>query len=229
MSEYIKIIDGRIGEHICGTPTNGMIPVPDGFTGVVGMDEREFDDKWTVRPLKDRVVEGLVAVAPEYTVENNEVRPKTMKELVDDKLVIVDDLHVFDGVGFREKTIREQYRDGCKPTPKGFRLVEDSTQVDGLNLVEMTLKEKVAASVITQETADYIESMNVRADRDSRFPPYDAAIARLNRKERGTSTEAVAAERALWDAYASALADVPEQAGFPWHIEWPVRADGVQI
>lgn len=66
----------------------------------------------------------------------------------------------------------------------------------------------------------------LRAMRDLRLLEYDKAISQLNRARR--NGEDVTEGVALWDAYAKALCDLPEQRGAPWDggswgTPWPKR------
>lgn len=234
MSEYIKIENERIIEHICGAQPEGYIEVPDGFRGVVGMCVKEFDDSWNVRPLSERVKEGLVEIAPEFVLDGGNIRPKKLSELVESGLVEVDDYHVLDGEGIREKTPRELVRDGLIEKPKGLKLVEDAEQPDGLRMEPMTLEEQVTAGEITQAAADEAQGFIIRGERATLFEAYDTAVLKLSREIRlasldGSDASEKTAELAAWDAYAVALSKIPEQPGFPWVVTWPVRPDGVQL
>lgn len=234
MSEYIKIENERIVEHICGAQPEGYIEVPDGFRGFVGMSQKEFDADWNIRPLSERVRDGLVEVAPEFVLDGEELRPKKLSELVESGLVKVDDYHTLEGEGIREKTPRELVRDGLVEKPKGWKLVEDKDQPDGLNMEPMTFEEQLEAGEITQAEADFAQGVLVRGEREGYFKVYDAAASKLSRdirlaKEAGKPATSQEAELAKWDAYAIALTEIPEQSGFPWKVIWPKRPDGVAV
>lgn len=69
--------EGLIGEIV-------LVPTP--FDGHREQDEREFDADWKLRPIRDRVGDGLVTLPKTHTVdeETGEVRKKTLKESIDD-------------------------------------------------------------------------------------------------------------------------------------------------
>ena len=62
-----------------------LIKVPFPFEGLCGQKKAEFNPNWKLRPLKDRVAEGLVTIPPAETVdeETGVLRRKTLKELID--------------------------------------------------------------------------------------------------------------------------------------------------
>ena len=61
---------------------------------------------------------------------------------------------------------------------------------------------------------DAEQAASVRTDRTARL-----------RKTDWTQLTDSTADAAVWAAYRTALRDVPEQAGFPWTIEWPVAPE----
>ena len=74
------------------------------------------------------------------------------------------------------------------------------------------------ATAAEQEAAykagkDAEQAKAVRDDRNKRLSETDWRY----RRDMTTTPE--------WDAYCQALRDVPEQAGFPWSIEWPVQPE----
>lgn len=206
MSEYIKVKDNKAIGHFCGPLPIGddIKEVPDAWPFYVeGVDVQNFDSSWNLRPLADRVADGLVVVSE-------------AEKIVGEAVVA--------------KTALERIRDGIDSAPTGQKLV---TATDGtLSLEDMTLAEKVAAGQITQATADISQALNMRVERTNRYAPSDDAHLALDRQIRvaeaaGTDTTMLKATLAKWDTYAQALADVPEQGGFPWAIIWPTRPDGV--
>lgn len=236
--EYI-ILDGTtIKEHLCGPIPEGATVVPDGWNGSVGMDVGEFDEHWNILPMSERVAKGFVVLPEACKLVNGEVVPMNVQERVLAGIIKLSEHEVLEGEGdasaIRKKTDIEEMRDGIIPTPKGLKLVLGKEYQFGATLVPMTLEEQVAAGQITQITADAIQALNVRAERDSYYKAGDDAILGLNRQLRaaekaGEDASAIVAKIAAWDAYNQALADVPEQGGFPWKVEWPIRPDGVVI
>lgn len=136
--EYVVVEDGRLVEHGCGLRPAGRDcrDVPDFFTFVAGRSIKEYDEAWQLRPLADRIADGLVVVSE-------------AEKVVGERVVAKDCL--------------ERIRDGLDPAPKGEKIVEAK---DGtLSLEAMTLQEQVAAGQITQATADTLQALAIRADR----------------------------------------------------------------
>lgn len=81
--------EGIVGESV-------LVPTP--FEGHRDQDEREFDADWKLRPIKDRVADGLVVLPPDQTVdeETGEVRPKTLKESIDDGTIELQSSQKYD-------------------------------------------------------------------------------------------------------------------------------------
>ena len=73
----------------------------------------------------------------------------------------------------------------------------------------------------TQEELDAALSVDVRADRDSRLGEVDVVAGnalRWSALDSDTQSE--------WATYRQALLDVPQQAGFPTTVTWPVKPEG---
>lgn len=70
----------------------------------------------------------------------------------------------------------------------------------------------------TQAELDAALASEVRSDRDARLAEVDAIAGNALRWADLTS-----AEQAEWSTYRQALLDVPQQAGFPNDVVWPVR------
>lgn len=68
-------------EGIKGTP----FLVPTYFEGRIGQKKREFDTAWKLRPIKDRVKEGLTTLPAGKAIDEKtgELRDKTVKEKID--------------------------------------------------------------------------------------------------------------------------------------------------
>lgn len=66
----------------------------------------------------------------------------------------------------------------------------------------------------------------LRSARDAKLSAYDVKVAQFTRKAR--EGEDMEATLAAWDAYATALCELPEQAGAPWDgggelTPWPAE------
>jgi hypothetical protein len=240
--ESRKMIYGTFKDSVldsvgCGDDLpSGAIQFPDEFAGMVGMHRDEFESSWAIKPLSVRVAAGLIVIPQGYKLEGEEVVPMNLTEQVAAGLVKVEASQVLDTKHgdpyIREKTPNERIRDKIDSRPKGYKIVEDSTTFDGLALIPLSLVEQVSMGDITQQTADVIQALSARAERDSRFEASDDAHLQLAREIRvaaktGTNTAAIEALLEKWDAYADALSAVPDQGGFPWIIDWPARPDGV--
>ncbi|HOX32043.1 MAG TPA: hypothetical protein PLB91_06910 [Spirochaetales bacterium] len=127
MSEYIRVKDNKMLAAYCGPLPKGTEyrKVPDGWPHFVpGLDVRNFDTAWSLRPLADRIAEGLVVVSEAEVVEGETIRAMTQLE---------------------------RYRDGLDTLPPGKKVVETT---DGtLSLEPMTRAEQVAAGQLTAQVA----------------------------------------------------------------------------
>lgn len=234
---YGTFEDGHLANIGCGADLPaGALQFPDDFAGVVGMHREEFDSAWNIKPLSERVAASLVTLPTGWKLKGEEVVAMDLAEQVAAGLVKVEVAQTLDTKHrepfIRDKTPNERIRDGLDSRPKGYKLVEDSKTYDGLALAQLTLIEQVTMGDITQQTADTIQALNVRAERDARYGSSDDAHIKLERQIRtatkaGTDTAALEALLAKWDAYADALAAIPDQGGFPWTVNWPTRPDGV--
>jgi hypothetical protein len=74
----------------------------------------------------------------------------------------------------------------------------------------------------TYEVRTAIRARNERSNRDARIKAFEWRYARYDRNARlGLPQQD---DLAKMDEYVQALADVTEQDGFPWVIDWPVYA-----
>ena len=99
-------------------------------------------------------------------------------------------------------------RDGEKQTL--WRCVEYSTEVNSLNFAPT---DEFVQKVISKETEE--AAKEVRAKRNDLLGATDKEMI-IDRIE-NESEETVNA----WKAYRQALRDIPQQAGFPFEVEWP--------
>lgn len=108
------------------------------------------------------------------------------------------------------KTHEELVRDGLAAPPPGMKL-EDG------QFVGLTYQDKVKSGEMTEQTAYILACIDGRLDRNRRLQETD--WTQLD--------DQLTTVKELWAPYRKALKDVPQQPGFPWKIEWPVRPDGV--
>lgn len=136
--EFVVVEAGRLVAHGCGLRPKDLDcrDVPDFFQFVAGRAVSEYDEKWRLRPLADRIADGLVVVS-------------AAEKIVGEMVVAKDRL--------------ERIRDGLDPAPKGEKIVEAK---DGtLSLEPMSLLEQAEAGQISRETAEALQALAVRADR----------------------------------------------------------------
>ncbi len=198
MIDHYVLLDGnRIAGKFHGPVPDS--PTPEGLTVRVlpedfssfGEDIREYDDRGNLRPLAARIKEGLVVLEPHEKINGEAIVPKTNAELV---------------------------RDGVFPRPKGWLVDTDD---DGSAVLRQAcILEQVKLGDMTQKTADTINAVNVRAQRDALLAGCDWTQAADAQLKDDTKAE--------WKAYRQALRDITEQGSFPsGEIAWPIRPDGV--
>lgn len=109
--EYVVIENGKIVEHCCGLlqKERDCRKVPDGFSFNQGADIRNYDSSWSLRPLIDRVRDGLVSVSKE-------------EKIVGENIVALDWF--------------ERIVDGIDPLPKGQKLSCDRTALEPMTIQE---------------------------------------------------------------------------------------------
>jgi hypothetical protein len=136
--EFVIVEDGCLVGHGCGLRPEGKDcrDVPNFFTFVAGRSIKEYDKAWQIRPLADRIADGLVVVSE-------------AEKIVGETVVAKDRL--------------ERIRDGLDSAPKGEKIVEAK---DGtLSLEPMSLLEQAEAGQISRETAEALQALAARADR----------------------------------------------------------------
>ena len=203
---YLRVIDSKMVASFDGPMPEGndIVRVPANWPYFLpGLNVRNFGEDWALRPLADRIADGLVVVGKAEKIVGEEVVAKDVYERV---------------------------RDGLDKAPPGMKL---ATAEDGVMSWEpIPTAERVTAGEITRETGVTIEALHIRGEREEYYRVADGAIAKLEREIRaaevaGTDVAALEAMLAKWDAYAQAWADVPQQASFPWKYVKPTRPDGV--
>lgn len=136
--EFVIVENERLVAHGCGIRPKYLDcrDVPDFFSFVAGRAVAEYDEAWRLRPLADRIKDGLVVVSK-------------AEKIVGEMVVAKDSL--------------ERIRDGLDPAPHGQKVVEGE---DGtLSLEPMTPQEQAGAGQITMETAAALLALEARADR----------------------------------------------------------------
>jgi len=197
MSNYAIVNNNKIMGHYSGPiPAS---PLPDGSIVVQvpdpwdtsGQDIREYDGKLNLLPLAQRVAAGLVTVPLGQKVVGENMEPMTEAERV---------------------------KAGLDPRPSGQVLDVDA---QGNSILRPgTIAEQVANGDMTQVTADTINAVNVRAERDALLAGCDWT--------QGSDAQLTAAQVAAWKTYRQALRDLTKQESFPsGTIAWPTSPDGV--
>jgi hypothetical protein len=126
MSEYIIVEGGLVIEHCCGALQEGRDCrlVPDSFNFEPGADVRNYDEAWALRPLKDRIKDGLVVVSK-------------AEKIIGERVIAKDAL--------------ERIRDGIDKAPGGLKIIE--AEDGALTLEGMTYDEQVAAKQLDASVA----------------------------------------------------------------------------
>jgi len=199
MSNYAIVNNNKIMGHYSGPiPAS---PLPDGSIVVQvpdpwdtsGQDIREYDGKLNLLPLAQRVAAGLVTVPLGQKVVGENMEPMTEAERV---------------------------KAGLDPRPSGQVLDVDAQ--GNVILRPASIPEQVANGDMTQATADTINAVNVRAERDARLAGCDWVDTV------SAQTRVPSATLAQWMTYRQALRDITKQAGFPsGALAWPTSPDGV--
>ena len=57
--------------------------VPNSFEGAMDDDIANFDENFILRPIEDRIADGLVTLRPEQKVDNGVIRYRTPEEMVE--------------------------------------------------------------------------------------------------------------------------------------------------
>lgn len=237
MSKFIVVNDNKVLGVFDGKKFGdgrNCVDVPDDCVVQPGQDVREFDvdNGWILRPLEDRMREGLVKIDPHYKVVGESIKPKSQVQLILEgieqlpagyKLVAEADAPegalIEDGYSIIPLTPYELMAQGIIDVPEGKKLVADPTILGGYKLEDMTPEERVTAGELTDADLLEIRKQQIRHERDFRIQSiewrrqrhYDEVALGL------TPTEPI--EPIL--RYIKALRDVPQQPGFPEDVVWP--------
>lgn len=168
-NKVVMVADGQL----FGDGRN-CVPVPDDCPIIQGQDIREYAEDWSLRPLGERVADGLVRLDTRLEVAGETVRPKSLVKLIlegieevpaGNKLVAEVDAPVgfpiIDGYAIVPFTPYELMAKGLIDTPEGQKLVEDASVFGGYRLETMTSDEKIETGELT---ALDISKMELRAE-----------------------------------------------------------------
>lgn len=169
------------------------IQIPKGTLIDVGMDIREFDDSWIIRPLSERVADGLIEVP-------------IGKKLVDEKFVSMTQI--------------ERYQAGVDPIPVGMVLENDNLRFMTLaeqvaaGLITQDQADEITATAKREQRERLLEEYDKASAQLSR------SIRRA--KKKGEDASELEGELLEWDAWADALCDLPEADEWPY-IDFPTK------
>lgn len=96
-----------------------------------------------------------------------------------------------------------------------FSVEEGSPEFVNGHWVQTWLVKDATEEQIKERTA--VQSSMVRSERDQRLAATDWIVIKhleLNENIPG-----------VWEVYRQALRDIPQQAGFPWEVQWPAQSE----
>jgi hypothetical protein len=237
MSKFVVVQDNKVLGVFDGQKFGdgrNCVDVPDDCPIQQGQDVREFDaaNDWTLRPLKDRVEAGLVQIDPHLKVVGESLQRKSQVSLILDNVEEIPVGHklvpaaeapetfpVEDGYAIVPKTPYEMMAEGIIDTPKGKKLVTDTTVFGGYRLEDMTLEDRVAAGELTDAYLFEIRRRQVRQERDVRIQRVEWRRNRYNDETALGLTPTEPLEPIL--QYIQALRNIPQHPGFPDNVIWP--------
>lgn len=178
-----------------------------------GQDVREYDSDWQMRPLVERVADGLVKIDSHFEVIGESIRPKSIIRLILDKIEELpvgykmvaeteapDGFPPVDGYALVPLTPYELMQAGKIDKPAGMKLVADTSIFGGLRLDPMTPEERVAAGELTESDLErsrlmgeaaflqeYLDSTDWYVDRKAEIGkeiPSDISSARQAARDR---------------------------------------------
>ena len=153
--EYVKIEDNRVVELISTTAKMGEPWVPVKLEGGIntGADVRNYDEEWNLRPVQDRIDDGLITL--KVAKEGSDYIVGTVLEhVVDNQIVAYTDKELA-ALGARELTKYERmvdgvvvdltpydvYNEGIDPLPEGLYLDHENREVISADEVETLYNE----------------------------------------------------------------------------------------
>ena len=152
MSEYIRVVDGKIVSAHCGpVPTGSEYHVvPKGWPYFsLGVDIRNFDKDWKLLPIDVRIKMGLVKLS---------------------------DTEIVDGEIVRAKTAIERYKSGIDKLPLGMKIVND--ELKNMTRLEQVQAGQLSPEVAYSLDLQDWEIARKTAYQDESDPIYMMAIRR---------------------------------------------------
>lgn len=173
MSKFAVVDNNKVVMVADGQPFGdgrNCVLVPDDCPIIQGQDIREYAEDWSLRPLADRVADGLVKLESRLEVVGETLRAKSYVKLILEgieeipagyKLVMEanapDGFPAVDGYALVPLTPYELMAKGLIDKPKGQKIVEDVSVFGGYRLEPMTPDERVIAGEITALDVSKIE------------------------------------------------------------------------
>jgi hypothetical protein len=165
----------------------------------VGADVRCFDANWKLRPIQELVDDGVIQLNREPA---GSVYPEgTILQKVKDNRIVNKTRYDFVKEGVLQLGALEYF--------------DDETEIIR---AAGSLEELLAMGKIDQQEADKRKAAEVRNKRDDFLYALDPIVTNPLRWGALSAQQ----QQSLMD-YRQSLLDVPQQSGFPWAVEWPVK------
>lgn len=197
--EFIRI-ENNVVVELVSTAENlgdGWVPVSLDGGVFVGADVRAYDESWEPLPLQTLVDLGVVVL--ERAEPGSEYPVGTTLQKIENNTLVPKARYDFAKAGEVELSELEYLDDDAKTT-------KTANSIDDL----------LALGKVDLEKATTIKSRDVRDRRRGFLERLDATVS--NPVRWPTFSDA---QRQALASYRQALLDVPQQAGFPWSVEWP--------
>ena len=230
MAFYIEIEGSTVTKLVNSDKdlSDSLTPIPEDAPVSAGMDIREFNPDWTLKPLSERVEKGFIELrtanehegVPAGTVMEKlvgeEILPKTAFDLASEgALQIGADLKLdHEKQQVVPKTPYELAIEGLEELDFYEYLDHESQTVK----TATSVAELLDAGKLSQEEADAAEGEIQRGLRTQKLMEIDAIA--MNPLRYGELQDD---QKDALKHYRQQLLDVPQQAGFPWDIEWPEK------
>lgn len=201
--EYIRIENNVIVELVSSSECPGkewqQVKLNGGV--YVGADTRMFDETWNILPIKNLIDSGFIKLR--VSTKDDGYPAGTMLEKVQAGVVVPKsnyDLAV-------EGAVEVALPDYLDHVGKVIKTAESAEELRDLDVVSAHELDAYKALLIRQERSRHLIEVDRIAGNALRWaeltPDAQARIAQYRRD----------------------LLDVPQQAGFPWSVEWPIKSE----
>ncbi len=122
-----------------------------------GRDIREYDAEYTLRPLADRVADGLVAVPPGYVADGETVREMTTVEKIKAGFMDLPPGMKIESDELVPMTDREMYNSG-QITKDEYMMrlrAERDRRIEAIQWRIERYSQQIAAGIVTNDSADW--------------------------------------------------------------------------